>query len=388
VVLILFLNFVHLSAQDDVYQRETGQFFPDFAVESLHEIKTAEEVLLPFIFNGYLYTFSLQQKQPVWRIFIGGDLSNPFVVSDGTIYLYDIYNRVYSIDIYRGEILWRISLQSEIKGEPRIYKKYVMLTSQKGIIYMINHEKGSVVYNFNGEGDPGTGLSIHNNLMIATYKSGRVLAYDVDTKKIKWTFSAGGIISVSPVVKDGYLFFGSWDDTFYVLNAGTGKPLWISYVGENISRDFIIFKDEIILFFSRGQILCIRRDNGEIKWVRYFGEIEFNYNYFEGKGLFYLFVPDFIALSPRDGGTIFNYRERAFYFYKEMLFENMIEGKHRLTDEDRMRLLSDKYFTISNYPLLPPVIYEEKVVYFVTDNSYFYIYDLKENFFIVKFKLS
>ena len=71
-----------------------------------------------------------------------------------------------------------------------------------------------------------------------------------------------------------------------------------------------------------------------------------------------------------------------------MLFENMIEGKHRLSDEDRIYLLSEKYFTVSNYPLLPPVLGESALVYFVTDDEYLYVYDLKDDFFIIKYKLS
>ena len=369
------------------YSQELDTLFPDFTVENLHDLSREEEVILPFIYNGYLYAFSLRQKLPLWRIFIGGDLFNPFTVDKDTLYLYDVYNRLYSIDIDSGTILWKADIQNVIKGKPCVYNDTIIIATQRGTIYVINSETGGIIYEYRGEGEISTGLNIHGNLMIVAYKNGRVVAYDMSTKKVRWEFFSGGIINITPIIRDKYIYFGAWDDTFYVLNVVNGSPFWITYVGENISRDFLVFDREIILFFSKGQILSLSRSTGEIKWVRYFEEIEFNYNYFSGIGKFFVFVPDLIAIDPEDGGTIFNYRERAFYFYKEMLFENMIEGEHRLTDEDRTSLLNEQYFSINNYPLLPPIASGGDLTYFIADNSYLYIYNHKEDFFILKYKL-
>jgi len=71
-----------------------------------------------------------------------------------------------------------------------------------------------------------------------------------------------------------------------------------------------------------------------------------------------------------------------------MLFDNMVEGEYPLSDEERIKILSDVYFTVSNYPILPPVEFDNEFVYFVTEDLYLYIYDLKKDFFIVKFKMS
>ncbi len=374
--------------QDRRDEQTPGSYFPDYQIEVFHDTATLEDVILPFIYNGYLYTFSLDKGLLLWRIFIGGDLANPFTVKDRNLYLYDIYNRVYSIDIVYGVIRWKIEIQNEIKGKISLYGNLLLVSTQWGYIYVMNAENGKTVYEFSGKEDINTSFQIYKNLMIVPHKNGKVTAYNMDTKSIEWVFYSGGIISVSPVIKDGHIYFGDWDDTFYALDALTGKPLWVSYVGENISRDFIVFDKEIILFFSKGQIICLAKDNGEIEWVKYFKNVEFSYNYFAGEDKFYIFTPDFIAIEPEDGQVIFNYRERAFNFYKEMLFENMIEGEHPLSAEDRIRFLSEIYFTVSNYPLLPPVKTERNLIYFVTDNSYFYVYDPGQDFFILKYKLN
>jgi len=367
--------------------QEVSEFFPDFPVERLNTIKDAGDLILPFVYKGYVYVFSLEQEILLWRIFIGGDLANPFIVDRDTLYLYDVYNRVYSIDMRGGKIRWKVDLRQVIRGKPCVHQDTLILATQKGIIYVIDSESGRITDEYKGEGEISSGLNVYEDLMIVAYKSGRVVAYDIETKKPHWKFACKGIISIRPVVQDGFVFFGAWDDTFYVLHAEDGSPLWDSYVGENISREFLVFDDEIVLFFTKGEILTLNRRNGEIKWVKYFKGIEFNYNYFPGREKCFIFVPELLAINLEDGSILFNYRERAFFFYKEMLFENMIAGKVRLNDEDRVRLLGEKYFTISGYPFLPPLSAGEKYVYFVADNSFLYVYNLKEDFFIIKYKI-
>jgi len=365
-----------------------AQYIPLYELESLTNTEINDDIIFPFVFNGYLYSFALNHKILVWRIFIGGDLVNPFLVKGDFVYFYDIYNRVYSVDIYKKSVKWKIDIDNEIKGNPQLYNQYLIISTLKGTIYVINTESGKIILKFKGEDEINAGLIQYKNYIIIPYKNGKLALYDIDLEIEKWVFNAGGIISVAPVIRNDCLYFGAWDDTFYALNIETGKPCWICYVGENITRNFLVFDNEIILFFSNGETISLSTKDGSIKWVKYFKNLEFNYNYFSGNNKFFIFIPDFIAINPDDGDIIFNYRERAFNLYKDMLFDNMIEGQNPLSEKDRIRMLSDIYFNVDEYPILPPVKINNSFVYFITDDLYLYIYDLNKDFFIGKYKIS
>ena len=120
---------------------------------------------------------------------------------------------------------------------------------------------------------------------------------------------------------------------------------------------------------------------------QYFKDVEFNYNYFAGPDTVYVFIPDFIALEPSTGSMLFDYRERSFTLYKDMLFDNMVEGEYPIPDQERVRLLNERYFSVSQYPYLPPYIIGGRFAYFITDENVLYVYDLHNDFFIVKFQL-
>jgi len=85
---------------DDGSRDYGDSYFPDYRIEVFHEAAESEGAILPFVYNGYLYTFSLEQRLPLWRIFIGGDLANPFTTNDQNLYIYDVFNRVYSVSIW------------------------------------------------------------------------------------------------------------------------------------------------------------------------------------------------------------------------------------------------------------------------------------------------
>jgi len=359
--------------------------FPAYEIEIIGE-KPPGGIFFPFVHNGFLYSFSIQAGRAVWRIFIGGDLLNPYTRDERDVYFYDIYNRLYSIDLVEGTLRWKQVLDREIRGEPLVYDEYLIVPTLSGVIYIIERASGEIVYTHSGEGSINAGVIIFDHLGIVPYKNGKITAYDGRTGNTVWSFNAKGIVTVTPVLKDEYIYFGSWDNTFYALDVHSGEVVWTSYIGDALTRDFLVVEDEIILFLAKGEIVCLERSSGEIRYVKNYGNVEFNFNYFSGKDSIFIFTPDFISIDAGTGAILFDYRERSFFLYKEMLFDNMVEGIKPLSEEDRIRLISDTYYTVSNYPRLPPA-HINGYVYFVTDNSYLYLYDLEKDFFVLKYRM-
>jgi len=369
--------------------RAQEELFPVFEIEKLNEYRD-EDVgfLVPFVYNGYVYLFSLAQPNPIWRLFIGGDIPRPFETDGDKLYLFDIYNRMYAVDMKRGEVVWKLSASEEIRASPLVLDRYIVLAMAKGIVQVIDRENGDIIDSYSGEGEIYTDLIRYENLIVVSYKSGDIVAYNIESRRREWTFHSGGIVTVSPVLNGDMLYFGAWNRTMYALDVRTGEPAWVSYVGKSITRDFLVFEREIMLFFAGGELLALSRMDGSIQLVQYVKGVDFSYNYFGGPDRLYLFTPDFVAIDPSDGGVLFNYRDRAFSLFKEMLFENMLEGEEPITEEKRAEILNEVYFSVNSYPILPPLTICGKYVYFVAEDSHLYVYDLRREFFIIKYPMS
>jgi outer membrane protein assembly factor BamB len=378
--LLLFLTFISFS-------RIRGQdLLPVFEVEPLYTGMTIEGDCFPVVYNGYLYSFSLEGERPLWRIFIGGDIVNPYAVEGRDLYFYDIYNRIYAIDIKDGNVRWVAPIEEEVKGRPVLYKEYLIIATLPGHIFVIDRSKGEVVLRMSAGGEINAGIQIYRDHLIVPLKNGRIFTYNVALQEEEWEFRTAGIISVIPLARNGKLFVGSWDSTLYSIDIETGKTDWARYVGSTVTREFIALEERIILFMAGGEAMSVRTTDGEIEWVRVFDGVEFNYNYFPGGTLLYVFVPDLIALDPSDGRTLFTYREHAYQLYKDMLFDNMVEGVKPIGEDERARLLRETYFSVQRYPYLPPGSIGDDV-YFVTDDDFLYVYDVRDKFFRFKYRI-
>jgi len=368
--------------------RAQEELFPVFEIEPLNDVAIEGDLLFPIVYNGYLYIFSLHNRLPVWRLFIGGDIISPFEVGKDMLYLYDIYNRLYAIDIKQGKIIWKLTASDEIRGRLVLYDHYLIVSTAKGLVYVVDSRNGDVIDMHSGGGEIYADIRRIDNLIIISYKSGDIIAYNTERRELEWDFQSGGIVTVAPVIDEGTLFFGAWNSTMYALDARSGEIRWINYVGKSVTRDFLIFDNEIVLFFADGELLSLSREDGRILWVQYMREIDFSYNYFAGEDLFYLFVPELVAMDPSDGSVVFNYKERAFTLFKEMLFDNMIEGEEPIPDERKNQILNEVYFSVSSYPILPPLMMHNDFIYFVAEDRHLYIYDLKKDFFVVKYRMN
>lgn len=349
--------------------------------------KAKKDTYLPFVSNGYLYVFSMVHKAPIWRIFIGGDLQKPFIVLNDRIYFYDVYNRVYGVVINSSEIEWVTQIDGEIEGALIYHESYLLAGTQNGDVFLIDLESGSIIRKYSFNSELSTGVYLYQNIVILPFRNGRIVGYDIFSGDKLWEFSADGIIVSPPVIKYGVIYFGAWDENFYAIDIFNGKLIWSTYIGENIARDFLVFDENIVLFFSRGEVITLSRKTGEIIWVKYYRNVEFSYNYFRGNDKFFIFLPEVVAIDPSDGSILYRYEDRAFEMYKDALFDMMIEATEPLTEEKKARLLRDVYFNVSSYPLLPPLRYDELYTYFVAEDSYLYIFDMKKEFFVLKYSL-
>lgn len=379
---LLHTLFLHLAFLSPARGQER---LPDYQVELLNQVDSRKGTFFSFVFNGFLYLFSLEARKPLWRVFIGGDLVNPYQVGE-RVYFYDIYNRVYAVT-REGRELWVTEVDHEIRGKPAIYGDVLIIATQGGGIHLLDSSDGQILFSGGGNGEISAGARVIEDLLVVTFKEGRLTAFHLPEGDPAWEFSAGGIVSVAPVAEGGSLYFGSWDSMFYALNLREGTLEWKSFVGESVTREFLVIRDRIVLFFSQGEMVCLNRRSGDIEWVKVIEDVDFNYNYFDGTDTLFVLTPELLALDPRNGSVLFRYRERAFQLYKDMLFDNMVEGLHPLTEQDRQKLLEEVYFTVERYPFLPPEHAGEHLVYFITESAYLYVYDARKDMFVLRYSL-
>ena len=82
-----------------------------------------------------------------------------------------------------------------------------------------------------------------------------------------WKFQAHGEIVASPVLDGKNLMTGSYDSTFYNVDAISGKVNWTFKSGGQIGSTACIWRDKVMFFSSDGKLYCLDKTNGSVIWM-------------------------------------------------------------------------------------------------------------------------
>lgn len=130
------------------------------------------------------------------------------------------------------QLAWTFTADDKIKSSPVISDSLVYITSIDGRLQAVDLHTGKLEWVFTSEyGFEAPPLIMEDQVLVGSLE-GRVFAVDKKTGSLKWDYLTEGQIigSVNYIVKElnepGLVFFGSYDNFLYCLEAGSGKLRW------------------------------------------------------------------------------------------------------------------------------------------------------------------
>jgi outer membrane protein assembly factor BamB len=106
--------------------------------------------------------------------------------------------------------------------------------------------------------------------VFATTAGDEVLALDLESGNVRWTFRSRGTISrgarliSSPSADDGRVFFSGRDGILYALDAGSGRPLWTFDLGTPAVTSPAAFAGSVYLGTGDGRMLRLDPATGDL----------------------------------------------------------------------------------------------------------------------------
>jgi outer membrane protein assembly factor BamB len=171
----------------------------------------------------------------VWGLDGGRLIEFPPVIAYGRLYFATISGIFRAVDARRGKVVWRRDLGYTSAASPAV---------GDGVVYQpLMNRKGA-------QRGPSSGL---------------VLAMDAETGEDVWRFRTGAVES-SPVLVDGTLYFGTFDDRLYALDARTGKVRWFFETGDDV-KGGPAYRDGVVYTGSYdGKVYAVDARTGKLRW--------------------------------------------------------------------------------------------------------------------------
>lgn len=172
----------------------------------------------------------------IWRFDVPGSIEYPPAVAYGRVYFNSRRGRFYALDAASGRAVWEKRMQHCSPASPMI---------AHGVVYQ------SYV----------TALPCAD----APDARGFVVAWDADTGRELWRHDSAPVES-SPLLVGKLLYFGSWDGTFYSLEARTGKVRWTYDTGAGISGSPAYDSGTVFAGSDDGHVFALDALTGTLRW--------------------------------------------------------------------------------------------------------------------------
>jgi outer membrane protein assembly factor BamB len=99
----------------------------------------------------------------------------------------------------------------------------------------------------------------------ASNPTGFVIAMNARSGRPKWRFNAQPVES-SPLLRNGKLYFGSWDGNVYAIRAKNGRKAWALQTGDRVNNSPAYFKGRIYVANDSGTVYAINAGSGRLAW--------------------------------------------------------------------------------------------------------------------------
>ncbi|XP_062009945.1 uncharacterized protein LOC133726416 [Rosa rugosa] len=128
---------------------------------------------------------------------------------------------------------------------------------------------------------PNHGGDLYNRRYANTEK--KISPATVSNLSVKWKFSVGGDITVTPTISDGILYFPSWNGYLYAVKESDGSLVWkknvqkltgfnntgfILNVNSTVTRSTPTIAGDLLIvgIYGPAFVIAVKRSNGKLVW--------------------------------------------------------------------------------------------------------------------------
>jgi outer membrane protein assembly factor BamB len=175
----------------------------------------------------------------VWMLRTGYYIEFPPAVAYGRVLVPQLRARLFSVDAKTGDVKWRkffkgyCTAASPAVGNGVWYQPFVPGPctygdrKKKGFVAAMRVAGGKILWRFRGPPSESSPL-LRNGLLYFGSWDHRLYALDVTGRKpkVRWTFRGDGELNAAPAYASDTLYIGSVKGSLYAVNAKTGKLRW------------------------------------------------------------------------------------------------------------------------------------------------------------------
>ena len=168
---------------------------------------------------------------------------------------------------------WGVRGRVLLEFTPVGYGDYLFLLKNNSALYFIRRSDGKVVWKKLLGRLAASAPAVRDGVVYCTVlerkgsPNGRVVAVDVEKRKIIWAKNLASRTETSPVVIRDRVFIGSENGTVYSLRASDGDVRWSKRFGGAVKGGLAYSNGSLFFGDYNGQVHSLRATDGKTRWT-------------------------------------------------------------------------------------------------------------------------
>ena len=230
-----------------------------------------------------------------WTLHAGAMIELPPALGYGRLYFGTHAGTFIASSAKTGRTVWARRLRHCIAAAPELAGGVVYIAlmgpapcrphqeGDRGGVIALNANTGRSLWMFRTGVVESSPLLVGRLLYVASYTSrsaSSILAIDVRTHHVRWSFRVHSKIAGSLALFDGVVYVGSYGSRVYALDALTGDTRWIATIDPGLLADFgssgfyatpSIAYGRVYLGDLGGREIALEAGTGKLSWARRIG---------------------------------------------------------------------------------------------------------------------
>jgi outer membrane protein assembly factor BamB len=231
--------------------------------------------------------FRADNGKRIWRIAAEGEddeggFGGGLAYGQGRLFATTGYGEVLALDPRDGGVLWRYRAGPPLRAAPAINRGRVFATTVDNQLLVLDGATGELLWQHRGLEETaglvgGASPAVSAGVVVAAYSSGELYALKVENGVTAWTDSLlfanqiqslGAIndINGDPVIDRGRVYAASHGGRLVSIDVRSGAVAWDVELS-SVETPWIA-GDYLYVVSTDGDVVCLTRVDGRIRWVR------------------------------------------------------------------------------------------------------------------------
>ncbi len=239
--------------------------------------------------ESLISAFDATSGAPLWRSDLvpeeddEGGFGGGLAVAQGWLFATTGFGEVLALDAETGEMQWREVIGIPMRAPPVVAGERVFAVTYDNRLWALDARNGAVQWSHAGIAETagllgGASPAVDGEIVVAPYSSGELTALRVENGRTVWSdtlafqsvrveaLAAFNDINGSPVIDQGIVFAIGHGGRLVAIDLRTGGRIWEKDIA-GLNTPWVA-GDFLFVVTVDGDILCVARRNGRIRWVQ------------------------------------------------------------------------------------------------------------------------